>query len=275
MTKPAIAWFRRNLRLTDNPSWLAACESGRPLIAVYVSDELDAGGASRWWLHGSLASLGESLQAHGVDLVIREGNPVTILSDIVADTGATALYCSRRFEPEARRQEKRLRDTLGDDVERFVYDDYLLRHPKIIKTGSGSAYRVFTPFYRASSAAGEPGLPLPAPDAVQAFSGDVDGLALDDLKLLPTKPDWAGGLRSNWEPGEAGALRQLDEFEGRVAAYADNRDLPAVDGTSRLSPHLHYGEISPRQTWHAIRQSGGNDLSGDRAEPFLRQLYWR
>jgi deoxyribodipyrimidine photo-lyase len=272
---PAIAWFRRNLRLTDNRAWLAACQSGRPVIAVYISDELDSGGASRWWLHGSLASLRDSLAEHGFDLVIRSGDPVENLQDIIAKSGARALFCSRRFEPEARRQEKRLREALSDEVERHVYDDFLLRHPKIIKTGGGSPYRVFTPFYRASTAAGEPDLPLPAPDEIQAFPGELDSIGLEELELLPYRPDWAGGLRENWQPGEAGALRQLDDFELRVADYAGDRDLPAIDGTSRLSPHLHFGEISPRQAWHAIRQSGGSTLSADRAEPFLRQLYWR
>ncbi len=275
MPDPVIAWFRRNLRLTDNPAWLAACQSGQPVIAVYVSDELDSGGASRWWLHHSLVSLRDDLDEHGVKLVVRSGDPVEIIAEIIETTGARALYCSRRFEPESRRQEKRLKESLDDDVERHVYDDYLLRHPKIVKTDAGTPYRVFTPFYRSSTSAGEPDVPLPAPDDPTPWTGTLDGLSIADLELLPTLPDWSGGLRASWKPGEAGALERLDTFEERVSRYADDRDLPGTDGTSRLSPHLHYGEVSPRQVWHAIRLSNGSDLSGDRAEPFLRQLYWR
>ena len=275
MAAPVIAWFRRNLRLTDNPAWIAACESGQPVFAVYVSDALDAGGASRWWLHHSLVSLGQRLDELGVKFVIRQGDPVEVLPEIAEATGATDLYCSRRFEPDARRQEKALREALGDDVERHVYDDYLLRHPKVIETNAGTPYKVFTPFYRASTAAGEPDVPLPAPDEVTGWQGDLDGMPVEDLDLLPTKPDWSGGLKENWQPGEPGALEQLDDFEDRVADYDEDRDRPGIDGTSRLSPHLHFGEISPRQVWHAIRLSNGSDLSSDRAEPFLRQLYWR
>ncbi len=274
MSAPVIVWFRRNLRLTDNPALLAASESGQPVLAIYVHDELDTGGASRWWLHGSLESLSRALRELGTDLVIRSGDPVEIIPALVRETGADALYCSRRYEPAARRQEKALRDALGDDCERKVYDDYLLRHPNTIKTGSGSPYRVFTPFYKASTAHGEPGAPLPAPDSVTAWQGSTESLDLADLDLLPTAPDWSGGLAETWQPGEAGALARLDAFEKHVAAYGKDRDLPGTEGTSRLSPHLHFGELSPRQVWHGIRLAS-RELAADRAEPFLRQLYWR
>ena len=178
MTEPAIAWFRRNLRLTDNPAWLAACQSGQPVIAVYISDELDTGGASRWWLHGSLASLRDSLAEHDVKLVIRKGDPVEILQDIVAESGARALFCSRRFEPEARRHEKRLRDALGDDVERHVYDDYLLRHPKIIKTGAGSALILTPELAREIIAATQEGA-APLPVSVKTRIG-YNSIALEE-----------------------------------------------------------------------------------------------
>jgi len=275
MTRPVIAWFRRNLRLTDNPAWAAACDAGQPVIAVYVSDEMDNGGASRWWLHHSLSSLEERLGEFDVPLVIRKGDPVDVIPELAEHTRAGALYCSRRFEPDARRQEKALRDSLDDGIERNVYDDYVLRHPKIVKTNAGSPYKVFTPFYRASTACGEPDTPIPVPNDVQPSKADLDSLSIDDLELLPTGPDWSGGLQKTWQPGEPGALEQLDDFEDRVADYGDNRDIPGVDGTSRLSPHLHFGEVSPRQVWHAVRLSRGSSLSDDRAEPFLRQLFWR
>ena len=275
MSRPVIAWFRRNLRLTDNPAWFAACETGAPVIALYVSDDLDTGGASRWWLHHSLKSLAEELGKQEVQLIIRRGDPVDVVPAFVSETEAKAIYCSRRFEPRARKQEKHLRDALADDIDRHVYNDYLLRHPRIVKTQSDTPYKVFTPFYRASTERGEPDVPLPAPDEVNAWNGSVDSLPLDELQLRPTKPDWSGGLDASWNPGETGALEQLDAFEARVGEYGDKRDLPAIDGTSRLSPHLHFGEVSPRQVWHAIRLSSDSGLADDRAEPFLRQLYWR
>ena len=269
MTRPVIAWFRRNLRLADNAAWTAACDSGRPVIAVYVSDTLDSGGASRWWLHHSLSALERDLANSGVGLTVRSGDPDAILPDLVRSTGAVAVFCCRRFEPEARRQETSLRDRLTDDVELQMFNDGVLLHPNIVKTGSGTPYRIFTPFYRASLAVGEPDVPTPAPEQVFSWKAEIAGMSVNELKLLPTKPDWSAGLQATWQPGEASAHQRLAGFESRVPDYTRDRDLPGLEGTSRLSPHLHFGELSPRQVWHAMR------ISGDSASPFLRQLYWR
>ena len=271
---PVVLWFRRNLRLHDNPALIAAADSGRPVIAVYISDALDAGGASRWWLHHSLLSLDASLQKRGAGLVIRSGDPVAMLADIVRSTGAESVFYARRYEPDARAQEAALAQALAADCELCGMDDGLIRHPDSVLTGSGTPYKVFTPFWKAASSRGEPGGPAPTPPTFATTLADLDQGDVRDLGLLPTRPDWAGGLRAAWTPGENGAFERLQEACEIAADYDDDRDRPDIEGTSRLSPHLHFGELSPRQVWHDIRSStqpGGRKG----ADALLRQLYWR
>ncbi len=275
MTPPVIVWFRRNLRLSDNLALLAAADSGQPVIALYVHDELDSGGASRWWLHHSLAALGKELAARDNRLVIRTGKPEAAIADLAGETGADALYLARRYEPPAKDQETALRDALADEIDIHAYDDYMLRPPGEPLTQSGDAYKVFTPFWKASVALGTPDEPRPAPEDLPALSKSVSSVALDELGLLPTRPDWAQGLRDAWVPGEQGALAQLDTAVEKAGGYAKYRDRPDLDQTSRLSPHLHFGELSPRQVWHAIRTGAAGAASSKGAEALLRQLYWR
>jgi deoxyribodipyrimidine photo-lyase len=271
---PVILWFRRNLRLQDNLALRAAAESGRPVLPVYVSDELDAGGASRWWLHHSLSGLDAGLRDHGAGLVIRSGSPEELLPRIVVETGAEAVFFSRRYEPQARAQERALEKALDGDSEVNSFDDGVIRHPQSVMTQSGTPYKVFTPFWRAASGSGEPERPVSKPAELQTTTAGLDTGDIDALGLLPTGPDWAGGLRETWTPGEIGAFERLDAACSIAGDYAEQRDRPDLEGTSRISPHLHFGELSPRQVWHDIRSA--TSAAGQKgAEALLRQLYWR
>ena len=269
---PAIVWFRRDLRLSDNPALSAAAASGAPLIALYVLDEpaMDAwrpGGASRWWLHQSLASLSRDLASRGVELVSRRGAADLALEGLIEQTGATAVYWNRLYEPWAVRRDGEIKTRLrerGLRVESF--NASLLFEPATL----GKAYRVFTPFWRACLKAPAPATPLPTPERLVAVE-NVAGERLEDWRLLPTKPDWAAGFRDIWRVGESAARERLEQFaEASAADYGAARDAPAQEGVSRLSPHLHFGEISPRQVWHEIVAR-----VGERGAPFLRQLGWR
>ena len=272
---PVLLWFRRNLRLRDNGALLAAVESGRPIIPVYVCDSLDSGGASRWWLHHSLESLDRSLHDLGGHLVIQSGTPEDVLAKLVEESGATGLFYSRRYEPEARRQQKRLRKQLDEQIEIQACDDSLLNHPRAVMTQSEAPYKVFTPYWRAAAARGEPAKPQPAPASIRFADHSLESLTLADLALLPMNPDWAQGLRDTWQPGEDGALQRIDSLETPVKHYADQRDRPDLDTTSRLSPHLHFGEISVREAWHAVRELQLHLEPASGAEALLRQFFWR
>jgi deoxyribodipyrimidine photo-lyase len=271
---PVILWFRRNLRIHDNPALRAAADTGRPLVAVYISDELDAGGASRWWLHHSLAALDRALKEYGAGLVIRSGKPGQLLPELVETTGAEAVFFSRRYEPNARSQERALEDALQGRCELEGFDDAVIRHPESVMTGAGTPYKVFTPFWKAASGVGEPDKPAPAPADVKTTLAGLEPGDIDELGLLPKAPDWAGGLRETWRPVEDGAFERLQAACEIAAHYDENRDRPDLEGTSRLSPHLHFGELSPRQVWHDIRSA--TPSSGQKgADALLRQLYWR
>ena len=273
--KPVLLWLRRNLRLADNAPLLAAAESGRPVIPVYVCSAQDTGGASRWWLHHSLASLDQDLRALGSHLVLRSGNPQDALAELVSETGAEAIYFTRRYEPACRDEEESLEDALGDEIDLRAFDDSLLNHPNAVMTQGGQPFKVFTPFWKASARLGEPPPPAGQPDPIN-FARDLpSSIALDDLGLLPTSPDWAGGLRQTWRPGEPGALERLDALDSVLEAYGEHRDRPDTDATSRLSPHLHFGELSVRQLWHAVRAVEARLPATRSAEMLLRQLYWR
>ncbi len=262
---PAIVWFRRNLRVSDNPALIAAAESGQPIVPLYVIDELDSGAASRWWLHNSLQALDATFRDDGGYLLIRAGNPVDVIREIAETYGAGDVYLSARYEPAARQQESDL--AASDGLTLHVSTDYLLNEPGSVLTGSGSPFKVFTPFYKAASACFVSYTPAPAPSDMHFVSPEP---ASDDdafSALLPTL-DWADGFSDDWTPGEDGALTRLDTVRNSVPDYEVERDRPDHDGTTRLSPHLHFGEISVGQAHHAL-----SPLTN--SEPLVRQLYWR
>jgi deoxyribodipyrimidine photo-lyase len=273
--QPVLLWFRRNLRLSDNAAFIAAAESGCPVIPIYILDDQDVGGASRWWLHHSLMSLDRDLRQMGSSLVLRSGAPDAVLTEIAEQVGATALYYTRRYEPVSRRQEDEVQTALSEAVGVHVFDDSYLHNPETVATLTGSPYRVFTPFWRAANAIGDPPVPLPVPESISFARHSLVSLRLEELNLLPSAPDWAQGLRDTWAPGESGALDRIDELESVVQNYDQHRDRPDLDATSRLSPHLHFGEVSVRQVWHATNQLSIRLRNGSGGNALLRQLYWR
>jgi deoxyribodipyrimidine photo-lyase len=270
MIAPVILWLRRDLRLADQAALAAAVASGAPVIPIFILDDETPkhramGGASRWWLHHSLKSLDADLRKLGSRLILRRGNSVQILCELAQKTGASAVHCIRHYEPWWRNAEKALKE----QVNLIRHDGNYLMPMGSVKTGSGGDFKIYTPFWRALSAHMPPPAPLPAPKVIIAPATWPDSDTLDSLDMLSTKPDWAGGMRSMWTPGEAGAHVRLADFADKASHYNERRNFPSITGTSFLSPHLHFGEISPAQAWHAHMGAGGS------VEVFLKEIVWR
>lgn len=275
MTSPSIVWFRDDLRLADNPALRAAIDRGEPVIALYVFDEESPGicaigGAARWWLHHSLASLDERLRDRGGALVLRRGPAERIVRETVTEVGAGAVFWNRRYGGPGREVDSALKSSLrADGLEVASFAGSLLHEPWTVRTGSGTHYSVFTPFWRACLALPAPRSPLPEPRSVPGPTHMPPSDTLDDWNLLPTTPDWAEGLRETWEPGEPAARQRLKDFlEHDLPSYDRARDEPSAGATSLLSPHLRWGEISPFTVWH---EAVGVDGAGG----FLSEVGWR
>lgn len=269
MTNPSIVWLRRDLRLADQAAIAAAAAEG-PVIPVYVLDDETPrhrrmGAASRWWLHHSLASLDADLRTKGSRLILRRGRSEIVLDEVAREVGVTTVHCLRHYEPWWRNAER----AVGEVLNLQRHDGNYLAPPGSITTGSGSPYKIYTPFWRALHGAMPPPLPIPAPARLPAPQAWPASDSLSDWNLLPTKPDWSGGMAAEWTPGEAGAAQRLDAFLPRARVYSERRNLPSVPGTSRLSPHLHFGEISPAMIWHEAAERGGS------VNTFLGELGWR
>jgi len=265
----SLIWFRQDLRLADHPALVAAV-SGGAVIPVYILDdqspgERKMGGASRWWLHHSLSALDASLRAVGSRLILRRGDALSVLSELAQETGAMRVNALRHFEPWW----QRIESGLATELDLVLHDGNQLAPPKAILTGGGGRYKVFTPWWRALVAQMPPRKPLPAPDAIQAPASWPESDALEGWNLLPTKPDWAGGF-SDWAPGEEGAREAFRAFLPKIDGYDAGRNLPTEPAISRISPHLHFGEISPPTLWHHASKA-----AGAKAEPFLREVGWR
>jgi len=280
---PRIVWFRDDLRLSDHPALDAASKAGSPVICLYVLDETNTpparplGGAARWWLAQSLRALQASLEAIGSPLILRKGPAARIIVELARESDATVVLwneIAQAPEQAAADQVAAGLEAIGVASQRFPGD--LLATPAQIRNKEGRGLRVFTPFWKRVQALGAPSKPLPAPKKL----GTVPGIAsnrLEDWRLEPNHPDWAGGLRETWTPGEKSAQARLDAFlKTGLAGYSGDRDRPDRAGTSGLSPHMRFGEISPRQIWHAARFAADERpaLSGD-AEKFLSELGWR
>ncbi|EAQ97908.1 cryptochrome/photolyase family protein [Congregibacter litoralis] len=280
MTDTVILWFRQDLRLNDLPALQAASRDGRRVLPLYIFDEDSPGdwvmgGASRWWLHHSLSALARDIEDQGGKLIFRRGKSREVLGDICKSTDATAVYCSRRYEPWASEEEKMLHEDLGNsDIDFKRYGGTLLHEPGNVMTQSGGPYKVFTPFWRACLEL-DRAEPVPVPDVTWSTFTKSD--ALDDWQLRPTSPNWAASWEEYWTPGEDGAQQRLHDFlEESVSRYADERDFPAEEVSSRLSPHLHHGELSPRQVWAMCEQKKLETPASEKAiKKFQAEIGWR
>ncbi|MES2173751.1 MAG: deoxyribodipyrimidine photo-lyase [Pseudomonadota bacterium] len=269
MSAPLILWLRQDLRLSDQPALAAAVGEG-PVIPVYILDDeaprqWAMGGAARWWLHHSLARLDESLRGKGSRLILRRGRSAEILAALAEETGASRVHALRHYEPWWRNAEK----AVGKTLDLCLHDGGLLLPPGAVRTGAGGMYRIYTPFSRAVMEHMPPAAPHPAPHRIDGPAHWPTSDSLDDWGLLPTKPDWARGFAADWSPGEQGARANVADFLDEVGDYPTARNLPSIEGTSRLSPHLHFGEVSPAYVWRRIESSGHD------ATIFLKELIWR
>ena len=282
---PAVVWFRRDLRLSDNPALEAALAAGGPVIPVFIESLREdspwaAGAASRWWLHHSLAALDQSLRARGSRLILRSGPSIRCLWELAGECGAAGVYWNRGYEPKVAAQDAAVKSELvSRGLNTGIFNGSVLFDPSAVRNSSGGPFRVFTPFWRAClSSPLRPHAPGQSRAELSPPRRWPRSLALQHLHLTPA-PDWAAGLRQAWEPGEEGARGRLEQFvRGALSGYPRRRELPAVQGTSRLSPHLHFGEISPHAVWHGIKDAvAETDDPGLRkaGEAFLRQLGWR
>lgn len=277
---PIIVWFRNDLRLADNAALLKATQSKQEVICLYIFDEdadetTNYGGAQLWWLHHSIVSLSKSLDTIGAKLVLKRGSPEKIITDIIAETGAKTVLWNRRYATSHIKRDTKLKSQLtANGINVISFDGALLHEPTKLRTGSGGPYKVYTPFWRAFSGANEPRDPAPKPESIKSYSKEIQSDALEDWALLPTKPDWSGGIADEWTPGEAGALERLSDFlDGPINDYKAGRDVPAQQDTSKLSPHLAFGEISPYQIWAEVNAK--HATHSPNKETFRKEVVWR
>jgi deoxyribodipyrimidine photo-lyase len=281
MSRPVLVWFRDDLRLADNPAIDAAAGFGAPVLPVFILDEGSGirplGGAARWWLNGSLASLQGALLGRRSRLILRRGAAETLLPALAAETGARAVFWNRAHEPAAQARDRRVETALRHAaVEVRTLASAALVEPEDMRTSTGGAFKVFTPFWKALRARYRPAPPLPAPKSLPPPGRWPASDALSDWELRPSAPDWAHGF-GIWHPGESEAAQALGRFaEGGLTGYATARDRPDQPGTSRLSPHLRFGEIAPAQAWRAAEDAMARGAAPGRdGEAFLRELGWR
>ncbi len=280
----ALIWFRRDLRLDDNPALQAALHAGHSPVPVYIhAPDEEApwapGAASHAWLHRSLLALDADLRARGSRLIIRRGDSLAEIEKLIAETQAEALHWNRLYEPASIARDTRIKQGLksrGLAVE--SHNAALLVEPWTVQTLNGDPYRVFTPFWKNARTRLDPTPPAAAPARLPELPVRLLGLGVDDLKLEPQRPEprWDTGFWDDWQPGEAGALEMLDAFlEGAATGYKEQRNYPDRIATSKLSPHLHFGEISPRQIVAKVLAQRWPAAVQPDIDHFLSELGWR
>jgi deoxyribodipyrimidine photo-lyase len=278
---PILVWFRNDLRLADNPALSHAAQSGRPVIPLYILDQTPGvrpmGAASLWWLDKSLQALTASLEALGSKLILRRGEAQAVLHEVIAHSSATCVLWNRLYDAASIQRDTDIKASLKDDgVDCQSFNAGLLNEPWTVQNGSGQPYKVFTPYWRAAREQLHHVFTEVAPKTLKSPEHWPRTEGLQGWGLHPTRPDWSKGF-NNWTPGEAGALERLDDFlSGPIDGYGEKRDIPGVEATSRLSPHLHFGEIGPRQVWGAARAAvEAGDASAGEVEKFLSEIGWR
>lgn len=290
-----IVWFREDLRLTDNPALIHAVQSGLPVLPLFILEQDDAGAdngsraapslprahgaASLWWLHESLNRLAAALGTLRAPLILRKGDPREILTKLVRTSGAKLVAWNRRYgEREVAIDKAIMADLKRTGIAVQSFNARLLAEPWELKTKSGTPFRVYTPFRRALESQVDVRKPLPAPTSLRAFNAAIASDTLTDWHLQPTKPNWASDFGAHWSPGEAGAEERLDAFVNEaVLQYGEQRDFPAVKGTSGLSPYLRFGEISPQQIWHRVLAATTSASTAPKTSvaTFLSEIIWR
>ena len=271
-----IVWFRFDLRISDNAALYAASQNG-PVIPLFIwspaEEDFAPGAASKWWLHRSLTNLEKSLDRIGGKLILKTGTALEALKSVLQQTGAQAVFWNRRYEPITCKRDKLISTELNKaGIEVKTFKANLLSEPDEIENKTGRPFKVFTPFWKECLKRLNPPAPLEPPKQISRPTGSIKTQRLSELNLEPV-PDWAEGIRNNWNPGEAGASQNLKLFIRNASRdYSEARNFPDRSGTSRLSPHLRFGEISPKQIWHSIKDSGEPKW---KESHFLSELGWR
>lgn len=280
---PIIVWLRNDLRISDNPALFFACEHDTLVIPLFIWSPAEQnpwapGGAHQWWLHHSLNHLKSRLTSINLDLVVRSGESLAQLREVIQQSGAKHVYWNSRYEPAGKSFDENIQYVLDSEgIEVRTFASHLLHQPDLVKTGSGNPYKVFTPFWKKlwAELKVSPEHPAPTSQTHQQVSS-LKSLAIEALNLLPTM-NWADQFDTLWTPGETYAQHRLSHFiEEILIEYPEGRDIPSRDSTSRMSPHLHFGEISPRQVWHAVLNGTKQNLDlKDAGECYLREIGWR
>lgn len=278
----AILWFRQDLRLLDNKAFYHACEQHKEILPIFIWDEntpqkWQMGSAQKWWLYHSLVSLQKDLKEHGLDLYLRKGKANEILKKITFEHNIQCLYSNFSYEPYQKNQDEGLKnELLENQIEVSCYNSSLLCEPWQIQTKSGSPYSVFSQFWKAFEMQEIEIKVYPKPKKFPKLI-QIKNEDLTTWNLLPTSPNWAKGFEKYWKIGEKAAQEKLKNFtQTHLENYAQKRDFPAINGTSKLSSHLHFGEISPHLIWENCKKTfKGNQKNSKGLETYLREIGWR
>lgn len=275
----AVVWFRQDLRLHDNSALIQAVADGFSILPVFILDDTNAGlwkhgGASRWWLHRSLQELNKILNGN---LAFFHGDARVLVPQIARDIKAEAVYWNRCYEPWRIKRDGAIKDALkSENIEAKSFNASLLWEPWDALKSDGTPYKVFTPYYRKGCLGRtDPPAPQPAPRKINYAKTSVSSQSLDALPLMPDIK-WYAQMEKNWQPGEFGAREKLNVFiQDGLKGYKEGRNRPDMEKISRLSPHLHFGEISPREAWHRVRAAGIAQGAETDMDCFCSELGWR
>lgn len=277
--KKTIVWFRKDLRLSDNPALFEASQQGE-ILPIYILEEDDGhwclGEAQKWWLYNSLKNLDSNLRQHNAKLILRKGNPLSIISQLVKDVKADAVFWNRCYEPRSIQRDTSIKEYLkSSGIEAKSFGANLLFEPWKVKNNSGNYFKVFTPFWKSCNLNHNPRSLYSVP-VIKTCDNNIESDDIDSWELIPTAPNWAKKFSKFWVPGENNAQNLLSEFiDSNIGKYATNRDIPGVNGTSRLSPYLHFGEISPHQIWYKIKDYHNMNVLGSSVDKYLAEIGWR